>query len=192
MALREGYGTGAYNAGKYGVSAYRLGEATVNVSVTTTVSGKYVYGGEEYDFRLRDGYGKGRYGRARYGQSTLDKSAAAVSVTSSVSQADAQRVRLGAATPSCAVTSTASIIEVKQSGATPTPTSTVTAQGFFSATGQATVSPALTTTVSYVRIRKFSASEATEATVTQKDARFKWIPRTPPTDTWTEAAYRGD
>ena len=192
MALRVGYGTGVYNAGKYGVAEVQIGQAAVNVSVTTTVSGKYVYGGEEYDHRLRDGYGKGRYGRAKYGQSTLDKGAAAVSVTSSVSQADAQRVQNAAATPSCAVTTTASIIEVKQSGATPTPTLTTTAQGFFDATGAATVSPALTTTVSYVRIRPFSAAEATEATVTQKDARFKWIPRTPPTDTWTEAEYRGD
>lgn len=192
MALREGYGTGSYSAGKYGVAEVLLGQAAVNVSVTTTASGKYVIGGQEYDDRLRDGYGKGRYGVAKYGQSTLDKGASAVSVTSSVSQADAQRVQNGVSAPSCAITTTVNIIDVRQSGATATPAVTTTAQGFFDATGQAVVTPTLTTTVSYVRIRPFSASEATTATVTQRDARFKWIPRTSPSDTWTEADYRGD
>ena len=193
MALREGYGTGVYNSGKYGIAEVVLGQATATATVTASATGKYVYGGQEYDHRLRDGYGTGRYGRAKYGQSTLDKGAAAVSVTSVVSRAFAERVRpFGAAEPTVTCTTTCSAIEVNQSGATPTPTATATAQGFYSATGSATANPQLSPTVSYVRIRPFAATRETAATVTQRDARYKWIPRTPPTDSWTEAAHRGD
>ena len=184
MALREGYGTGVYNSGKYGNAEVVLGQASASGTGSASATGKYVYGGQEYDHRLRDGYGTGRYGRAKYGQSTLDKGAAAVSVTSVVSRAFAERVRpFGAAEPTATCTTTCSAIEVKQSGATPNPTAPTTA---------ATATPQLSPTVSYVRIRPFAATRETAATVTQREARYKWIPRTPPTDSWTEAAHRGD
>ena len=191
MGLRTGYGTGSYGAYKYGLPQVITGQAVASATVTSTAVGKYVYGGQEYDDRLRDGYGIARYGRGLYGQSTLDKGAAVVSVPSVVSQADAVRVRpFGAASTTAIVTSTCIGVRVHQPQSTATPTVTTTAQGFYSATGAATSTPTVTPSITYLRIRPFEATEACASSVTQNDARYKWIPVTGPSDTWTEAPSR--
>tara|TARA_R100000734_G_C3315258_1_gene107152 strand:+ start:1121 stop:1702 length:582 start_codon:yes stop_codon:yes gene_type:complete len=191
MGLRTGYGTGSYGAHKYGLPQVITGQAVATATVTSTAVGKYVYGGQEYDERLRDGYGVGRYGRGLYGQSTLDKGAAAVSVTSVVSQADAERVRpFGAASTTATVTTTTVGVRIHQGQSTATPTVTTAAQGFYSATGAATATPTVAPNITYLRIRPFEATEACTSEVTQKDARYKWIPVTDPSDTWTEAPSR--
>ena len=141
---------------------------------------------------LRTGYGTGAYSAGKYGYPEVLLAASAVSVTSVVSQADAERIHLGSASASSASATTTAAQRIQQPTVSDSASISVTANGYFSAVGAATVAITASMTDSYVRIRPFSASESLTSEVSQRDARYKWIPVTQPTDTWTEASYRGD
>ena len=141
---------------------------------------------------LRTGFGTGAYSAGKYGYPEVFEGQSAVSVTSVVSQADAQRIHLGGAAASASTSSVVSAQRIAIASASITPAISVTANGYFSSVGRAAVTITASMTDSYVRIRPFSASESVTSEVSQRDARYKWIPVTKPTDTWTEASYRGD
>lgn len=192
MALRTGYDTGAYSAGKYGYPQVWEAQATATPSASATAVGKYVYGGAEFDYRLRTGYGTSAYGTNQYGDPDLWRVPVAVSVTSVVAQADGQRIHLSGAADTSTATPAAVAQRIQQPTVSDSSAVSIAANGYFSAVGAATATITASMTDSYVRIRPFSASESLTSEVSQRDARYKWIPVTQPTDTWTEASYRGD
>lgn len=192
MALRTGYDTGAYSAGKYGYPQVWEAQATATPSASATAVGKYFIGGLEVDYRLRTGYGTSVYGTNQYGDPDLWRVPVAVSVTSVVAQADGQRIRLSGAADTSTATPAAVAQRIQQPTVSDSSAASIVANGYFSATGAATATITASMTDSYVRIRPFSASESLTSDVSQRDARYKWIPVTQPTDTWTEASYRGD
>ena len=192
MALRTGYDTGAYSAGKYGYPQVWEAQATATPSASATAVGKYFIGGLEVDYRLRTGYGTSVYGTNQYGDPDLWRVPVAVSVTSVVAQADGQRIHLSGAADTSTATPAAVAQRIQQPAASDSSAVSIVANGYFSAVGAATATITASMTDSYVRIRPFSASESLTSELSQRDARYKWIPVTQPTDTWTEASYRGD
>jgi len=191
MALRAGYGTGPYNVARYGYPQVYEASVADSSAASVTVSGVYVYGGAEYDYRLRKGYGTGRYSIARYGYPQLWIAASAVSVTSSVTQADYDRVRLGGSIDSSNSNVTTIGVRVRLGDITDASVSLATAQGFMSIVGAAADSATASVAINYVRIRPFSASDNAGSDV-GTFARYKWIEQINASETWTESDYRGD
>lgn len=191
MALRAGYGTGPYNVARYGYPQVYESSVADSSAVSVTVSGVYVYGGAEYNYRLRKGYGTGRYSIARYGYPQLWIAASAVSVTSSVTQADYERIKNAASTDASAASTSMVGVRVRLGDITDTSTATGTAQGFMSIVGAAADSATASVAINYVRIRPFSASDNAGSDV-GTFARYKWIEQINASETWTESDYRGD
>jgi hypothetical protein len=141
---------------------------------------------------LRTGYGTGAYTVGKYGLPQVYIGASAVSVTSVVSQADSERVRLAAAAAGPASSVTVSAQRIQKSAIADSSASTATAAGYTALAGAVADTVTASVSISYVRIRPFSAADSMASTVTQRDARYKWIPITSPSDTWTPADYRGN
>ena len=140
------------------------GSATANVlSVVTSAA-------VEYDSvaGFRDGYGKNTYGSFVYGENYSIEEA---SITASFS-----------------VTPTVSYQVVRQVSATPAITVTPSAQGFMSIVGAVSDTVSITPNIEYNRIRLFSASDNILGD-TVVSARYKWLPATDPTTTWTTSDY---
>jgi len=202
MALRAGYGTGPYNVARYGYP--QVYEATVadSSAASVTVSGAYtklatvsvsVTSGAS-DPRLvkrRVGYGTGPYSEARYGYPEIWEGASAVSVTSSVTQADYERIKNAASTDASAASTSMVGVRVRLGDIADTSTATATAQGFMSIVGAAADSATASVAINYVRIRPFSASDNAGSEV-GTFARYKWIEQINASETWTESDYRGD
>lgn len=201
MALRAGYGTGPYNVARYGYpQVYEASVADSSVA-SVTVSGSYVFqvsalatatsAGTSRLVRRRLGYGTGPYSEARYGYPEIWEGASAVSVTSSVTQADYERIKnaVAADTP----TSSTSMIgvRVRLGDIADTSTAIATAQGFMSIVGAAAGSATSSVAINYVRIRPFAASDNAGSEV-GTFARYKWIEQINASETWTESDYRGD
>ena len=201
MALRAGYGTGPYNVARYGYpQVYESSVADSSVA-SVTVSGSYVFqvsalatatsAGTSRLVRRRLGYGTGPYSEARYGYPEIWEGASAVSVTSSVTQADYERIKnaVAADTP----TSSTSMIgvRVRLGDIADTSTAIATAQGFMSIVGAAAGSATSSVAINYVRIRPFAASDNAGSEV-GTFARYKWIEQINASETWTESDYRGD
>ncbi len=202
MALRAGYGTGPYNVARYGYpQVYEASVADSSV-VSVTVSGAYtklatvsvnVTSGAS-DPRLvkrRVGYGTGPYSEARYGYPEIWEGASAVSVTSSVTQADYERIKNAVVADASAASTTMIGVRVRLGNIADTTSATVTAQGFMSIVGAAAGSVTASVAINYDRIRLFSASDDAGSEV-GTFARYKWIEQINASETWTESDYRGD
>lgn len=202
MALRAGYGTGPYNVARYGYP--QVYEATVSDSsaASVTVSGAYTKlatvsvsvtsgASDPRLVRRRVGYGTGPYSEARYGYPEIWEGASAVSVTSSVTQADYERIKNAASTDASAASTSMVGVRVRLGDIADTSTATATAQGFMSIVGAAADSATASVAINYVRIRPFSASDNAGSEV-GTFARYKWIEQINASETWTESDYRGD
>ena len=202
MALRAGYGTGPYNVARYGYPQVYEASVADSSAASVTVSGAYtklatvsvnVTSGAS-DPRLvkrRVGYGTGPYSEARYGYPEIWEGASAVSVTSSVTQADYERIK-NAVVADASAASTAMIgVRVRLGNTADTTSATATAQGFMSIVGAAADSVTASVAINYVRIRPFSASDNSDTDV-GTFARYKWIEQINASETWTESDYRGD
>lgn len=202
MALRAGYGTGPYNVARYGYPQVYEASVADSSAASVTVSGAYtklatvsvnVTSGAS-DPRLvkrRVGYGTGPYSEARYGYPEIWEGASAVSVTSSVTQADYERIK-NAVVADTSAASTAMIgVRVRLGNTVDTTSATANAQGFMSIVGAAAGSVTASVAINYVRIRPFSASDNAGSEV-GTFARYKWIEQINASETWTESDYRGD
>ena len=140
---------------------------------------------------LRTGYGTGSYSVGKYGYPQVYEGASAVSVTSSVTQADFER--LISASIADSLSSAASIVGTRVRLLSVADSSSVifTAQGYTSIVGAASDSASASVAVNYVRIRPFSASDNAGSEV-GTFARYKWIEQINASETWTESDYRGD
>ena len=202
MALRAGYGTGPYNVARYGYPQVYEASVADSSAASVTVSGAYtklatvsvnVTSGAS-DPRLvkrRVGYGTGPYSEARYGYPEIWEGASAVSVTSSVTQADYERIKNAAVADSSAASTAMIGVRVRLGNTADTTSATATAQGFMSIVGAAAGSVTASVAINYVRIRPFSASDNAGSEI-GTFARYKWIEQINASETWTESDYRGD
>ena len=140
------------------------GAVTANVlSVVTSSAIEYVR-----NDGFRAGYGLNTYGSYIYGEN--------------------YSVEDGVATASISVTPTVSYQVVRQVTATPAVTVTPSAQGFMSIVGAVSDTVSITPNIEYNRVRLFSASDDILGD-TVVSARYKWLPATDPTTTWTTSDY---
>ena len=202
MALRAGYGTGPYNVARYGYPQVYESSVADSSAASVTVSGAYtklatvsvnVTSGAS-DPRLvkrRVGYGTGPYSEARYGYPEIWEGASAVSVTSSVTQADYERIKNAAVADSSTSSTSMVGVRVRLGDIADTSTATATAQGFMSIVGAAAGSATSSVAINYVRIRPFAASDTSDTEV-GTFARYKWIEQINASETWAESDYRGD
>ena len=204
MALRSTYNTGVHGSGFYGIQETTQGAAsaswsvsasassvtvvgaaaTAAISSSATASGEIIKDGAvtanvlsvvtssaiEYvrNDGFRAGYGLNTYGSYIYGEN--------------------YSVEDGSATASISVTPTVSYQVVRQVSATPAITVTPSAQGFMSIVGAVSDTVSITPNIEYNRIRLFSASDNILGD-TVVSARYKWLPATDPTTTWTTSDY---
>lgn len=204
MALRSTYNTGVHGSGFYGIQETTQGAAsaswgvsasanavtvvraaaTAAISSSATASGLIVKDGSatanvlavvtsaavEYDSvaGFRDGYGQNTYGSFVYGENYSIEEA---SITASFS-----------------ITPTVSYQVVRQVSATPAITVTPSAQGFMSIVGAVSDTVSITPNIEYNRVRLFSASDDILGD-TLVSARYKWLPASDPTTTWTTSDY---
>lgn len=204
MALRSTYNTGVHGSGFYGIQETTQGAAsaswsvsasassvtvvsaaaTAAISSSATASGEIIKDGAvtanvlsvvtssaiEYvrNDGFRAGYGLNTYGSYIYGEN--------------------YSVEDGVATASISVTPTVSYQVVRQVSATPAITVTPSAQGFMSIVGAVSDTVSITPNIEYNRIRLFSASDDILGD-TVVSARYKWLPATDPTTTWTTSDY---
>ena len=204
MALRSTYDTGEYGSGLYGepettqfaatvsfgvsVSASAVtvvrAAATAAISSGATASGLIVKDGSatanvlsvvtsaavEYDSvaGFRDGYGKNTYGSFVYGEN--------------------YSVEEASITASFAVSATASGQVTRNVSSSANVTITPSAQAFLSVVGVVSDTVSITPNIEYNRIRLFSASDNILGD-TVVSARYKWLPATDPTTTWTTSDY---
>lgn len=201
MALRAGYGTGPYNVARYGYPQVYESSVADSSAASVTVSGSYVFqvsalatatsAGTSRLVRRRLGYGTGPYSEARYGYPEIWEGASAVSVTSSVTQADYERIKNAVSTDASTASTSMVGVRVRLGDIADTSTATGTAQGFMSIVGAAADSATASVSINYVRIRPFSASDTSDTDV-GTFARYKWIEQINASETWTESDYRGD
>ena len=201
MALRAGYGTGPYNVARYGYPQVYESSVADSSAASVTVSGSYVFQvsasttatstGTSRLVRRRLGYGTGPYSEARYGYPEIWEGASAVSVTSSVTQADYERIK-NAVVADTPTSSTSMVgVRVRLGDIADTSTATGTAQAFLAIVGAAAGSATSSVAINYVRIRPFAASDNADTEV-GTFARYKWIEQINASETWTESDYRGD
>ena len=201
MALRAGYGTGPYNVARYGYPQVYESSVADSSAVSVTVSGSYVFQvsasttatstGTSRLVRRRLGYGTGPYSEARYGYPEIWEGASAVSVTSSVTQADYELIKNAAVADSSTSSTSMVGVRVRLGDIADTSTATGTAQAFLAIVGAAAGSATSSVAINYVRIRPFSASDNAGSEV-GTFARYKWIEQINASETWTESDYRGD
>lgn len=201
MALRAGYGTGPYNVARYGYPQVYEASVADSSAASVTVSGSYVFQvsalatatstGTSRLVRRRLGYGTGPYSEARYGYPEIWEGASAVSVTSSVTQADYERIQNSAVADSSTSSTSMVGVRVRLGDIADTSTATGTAQAFLAIVGAAAGSATSSVAINYVRIRPFAASDNAGSEV-GTFARYKWIEQINASETWTESDYRGD
>lgn len=201
MALRAGYGTGPYNVARYGYPQVYESSVADSSAASVTVSGFYVFqvsasttatsAGTSRLVRRRLGYGTGPYSEARYGYPEIWEGASAVSVTSSVTQADYERIQNSAVADASAASTAMVGVRVRLGDIADTSTATGTAQAFLAIVGTAAAASTSSVAINYVRIRPFAASDTSDTDV-GTFARYKWIEQINASETWTESDYRGD
>jgi len=201
MALRAGYGTGPYNVARYGYPQVYESSVADSSAASVTVSGSYVFQvsasttatstGTSRLVRRRLGYGTGPYSEARYGYPEIWEGASAVSVTSSVTQADYERIKNAVVADSSTSSTSMVGVRVRLGDIADTSTATGTAQAFLAIVGEAAGSATSSVAINYVRIRPFAASDNAGSDV-GTFARYKWIEQINASETWTESDYRGD
>lgn len=201
MALRAGYGTGPYNVARYGYPQVYESSVADSSAASVTVSGSYVFQvsasatatstGISRLVRRRLGYGTGPYSEARYGYPEIWEGASAVSVTSSVTQADYERIKNAAVADSSTSSTSMVGVRVRLGDIADTSTATVAAQAFLAIVGAAAGASTASVAINYVRIRPFAASDNAGSEV-GTFARYKWIEQINASETWTESDYRGD
>lgn len=204
MALRSTYNTGVHGSGFYGIQETTQGAAsaswsvsasassvtvvraaaTAAISSSASASGIIVKDGAvtanvlsvvtssaiEYvrNDGFRAGYGLNTYGSYIYGENySVEDGVAAVNIS---------------------ITPTVSYQVVRQVTATPAITVTPSAQGFMSIVGAVSDTVSITPNIEYNRVRLFSASDDILGD-TVVSARYKWLPATDPTTTWTTSDY---
>ena len=201
MALRAGYGTGPYNVARYGYPQVYEASVADSSAASVTVSGSYVFQvsasatatstGISRLVRRRLGYGTGPYSEARYGYPEIWEGASAVSVTSSVTQADYERIKNAVVADSSTSSTSMVGVRVRLGDIADTSTATFSAQAFLAIVGAAAGSATSSVAINYVRIRPFAASDNAGSEV-GTFARYKWIEQINASETWTESDYRGD
>lgn len=201
MALRAGYGTGPYNVARYGYPQVYESSVADSSAASVTVSGSYVFQvsasttatstGTSRLVRRRLGYGTGPYSEARYGYPEIWEGASAVSVTSSVTQADYERIKNAVVADSSTSSTSMVGVRVRLGDIADTSTATFSAQAFLAIVGAAAGSATSSVAINYVRIRPFAASDNAGSEV-GTFARYKWIEQINASETWTESDYRGD
>ena len=201
MALRAGYGTGPYNVARYGYPQVYESSVADSSAASVTVSGSYVFQvsasttatstGTSRLVRRRLGYGTGPYSEARYGYPEIWEGASAVSVTSSVTQADYERIKNAVVADSSTSSTSMVGVRVRLGDIADTSTATFSAQAFLAIVGAAAGSATSSVAINYVRIRPFAASDTSDTEV-GTFARYKWIEQINASETWTESDYRGD
>lgn len=205
MALRSTYNSGVFGSGLYGepettqfsgstsfsvsasASAAKIVQAssTANIAltasqpsgviikdVTATVSlqGIMSISAVTYDVveGFRPGYGKNTYGSYLYGKNIS--------------------IEQGSSSTTVSVTPSVSYQVVRQVSASPEILTGFSSRGFIDVVGSSTATISISPNIAYNRIRLFSASDDILGdTITS--ARYKWLPATEPTTTWTTANY---
>lgn len=205
MALRSTYDTGVYGSGLYGEQETTQAAASASFAISASASAVTVVSGAssasislsasnptgvivkdasvsatlqglvnvsavsyEVVAGFRSGYGLNTFGSYIYGENySVEEASVSASISFSAS-ASAQAVRQVSASPEITVTASA--------------------QGFMSIVGSVSGAISITPNIEYNRVRLFSASTEVfgEAEVS---ARYKWLPATDPTTTWTTAHY---
>lgn len=202
MALRAGYGTGPYNVAKYGYPQVYEASVADSSAASVSVSASYVFQvpasttvlstvSSPRLVRRRIGYGTGPYSEARYGYPEVWEGASAVSVTSSVTQADFERIKQASASDTSAATATSDYERVRLADISDSASSSVVANAYLAIVGDAAADCQASVSVNYVRIRPFSASDNAGSDI-GTFARYKWIEQINASETWTESDYRGD
>lgn len=204
MALRSTYNTGVHGSGFYGIQETTQGAAsaswsvsasasavtvvraasTAAISSSATASGEIVKDGAvsanvlsvvtssaiEYvrNDGFRAGYGLNTYGSYIYGENYSVEDGAATTTVSVSATATPQVIRNVASTTTCELS--------------------VAVIGYLAQVGAATTTVSITPNIAYNRIRNCAASDSIlgETTVV---SRYKWLPSTDPTTTWTTADY---
>lgn len=138
---------------------------------------------------LRTGYGTGVFGSSKYGVPEIYDGAAATSITSIVTDANGQRIALGATTVETAVSNVVVAQRIQSGSVSASISATASADGYTALVGS--VSDTIETSVAlyWNRVRPFSASDTTQSD-NVIDARYKWIDTTVAPVTWTDADYR--
>lgn len=138
---------------------------------------------------LRTGYGTGVFNSGKYGLPEAYEGASAVSITTVVSQADAQRVALGATAVEAAVSPVVVGVRVQNGEASDAIVTTTSATGFTAVAGAATSTSNVSVALYWNRVRPFAAQDNV-AIGANVNSRYKWLDIAPPTTTWTSADYR--
>ena len=138
---------------------------------------------------LRTGYGTGVFTSGKYGLPEAYEGASAVSITAVVSQADGQRIALGAVAVEDAVSHVVNGQRIQNGSVAASISTSATAAGYTALAGA--VSDTITASVGlyWNRVRPFAAAVAAESD-NVIDARYKWIDTSVAPVTWTDADYR--
>lgn len=146
------------------------GEVLKDASVAASLQNVVVSVAETYAETdgYRDGYGLRTYGTFVYGENySIEDASASIALTSSVA---------------------ISYERVRKQEASITGSSSTTSNAVIDIVGAATITPTSTVSISYNRVISFEAED--DVTLTRDvSARYKWLPATDPTTTWSEADY---
>jgi hypothetical protein len=138
---------------------------------------------------LRTGYGTGVYTSGKYGVPEAYEGASASSITLVVSEADGQRIALGAASVEDAVSHVVTGQRVQSASVSASISASATAAGFTAVAASAATTIETSVALYWNRVRPFSASDASQSD-NVINARYKWINTSVAPVTWTDADYR--
>ena len=138
---------------------------------------------------LRTGYGTGVYTSGKYGLPEAYEGASATSITVVVSQADGQRIALGAVAVEDAVSHVVTGQRVQSASVSASISATSTAAGFTAVAAAASTNIEASVALYWNRVRPFAAADVTQSD-NVIDARYKWIDTSIASVNWVDADYR--
>lgn len=138
---------------------------------------------------LRTGYGTGVYTSGKYGLPEAYEGASAVSITAVVSQADGQRIALGASAVENAVSHVVSGQRIQSGSVSAQISVTPSATGYTALAGAAVATIETSVALYWNRVRPFAAADTSQSD-NVIDARYKWLDTSVASVTWVDADYR--
>lgn len=138
---------------------------------------------------LRTGYGTGVFTSGKYGLPEAYEGASAVSITTVVSQADGQRIALGATAVEDAVSHVISAQRIQNGSVAASISASTTAAGYTALAGAAAATIDISVALYWNRVRPFSAADTSQSD-NVIDARYKWLDTSVASVTWVDADYR--
>ena len=133
---------------------------------------------------LRSGYGTGVYTSGKYGLPEVYEGASAVSITTVVSQADGQRIALGATAVEDAVSHVVSAQRIQNGAVAASISASATASGYIALAGAAAATIDTSVALYWNRVRPFSVAETAQSD-NVIDARYKWLDTSIPSTSWS-------